>query len=379
MKARIGSTGAGFFYAKIMTVKKIILSGEIGWDITPSGVRGEIDAAAGADLDVHLASPGGFVTDGIEIYNLFRDYKRTYPAAQLSLTIKGDAMSMASYLAVNPAWDLVAAEDNAIFMIHNAWGGVVGDYRDMRKMAEVLDGMNGIIGKAYTAKTGKNEKEIRRMMDDETWYFGDEIKTAGFVDEIIKTESDKDRSAAMASGKMKFSALSKKLNEPADRCDVEKIAALLRPLQPAHNPATETRDNNYQEDSMTLEQFLKENPAARIEHEAAVKAATEAGYKQGKEDQLSINARAAKFAESADYPAAVKGLAIDVMQGKKSIDALEALAANADMLKELVSSQNAAVESQQSASTQGQHTPAPEIYSVAEMIKRDKLALGLEV
>ena len=113
----------------------INISGEIGCDVTPNKIKKQLDAAKGKDIDVHITSPGGFVFDGIEIFNAFRDYKKQYPKAQMMLTIKGLAASMASYLAVNPAFDLVAAEDNAVFMIHNAWGGAVGDYREMKKSA----------------------------------------------------------------------------------------------------------------------------------------------------------------------------------------------------------------------------------------------------
>ena len=94
-------------------MKKIILSGLVGDEITAANIRPQLNGAAGDDIGVHLSSIGGLVSAGLEIFNLFRDYRRDYPAARMTLSMKGEVASMASYLAVNPAFDLVAAEDNA--------------------------------------------------------------------------------------------------------------------------------------------------------------------------------------------------------------------------------------------------------------------------
>ena len=190
---------------------KILISGEIGWDVTPYSISKQLDEANGKDLDVHIASPGGYVSDGIEIFNMFRDYKRKFPESQSMATIKGVAASMATYLAVNPAFDLIAAEDNAVFMIHNVWGGTVGDYREMLKTAEVFQGFTGIIADAYVRKTGISKDKIKNMMDDESWFFGSEILDSGFVDEIIKTDDTADQAQSMAHAKLKFKNLSEKL------------------------------------------------------------------------------------------------------------------------------------------------------------------------
>ena len=157
----------------------INLSGEIGWDIIPADVKKELFAFNGQDVETHIASPGGFVFDGIELFNAYRDYKRQFPNAQMMLTIKGLAASMASYFAMNPAFDLVAAEDNAVFMIHNAWMGVIGDYQDLEKATEILYGLDNMLNSAYSRKTGKSKEEIKKLMDTESWYFGSEIKDAG--------------------------------------------------------------------------------------------------------------------------------------------------------------------------------------------------------
>jgi len=190
---------------------KILITGQIGYEVTPDSVREQLATAKGGDIDIHIASPGGYVSDGIEIYNLIRDYKRENPKSEIMATLKGYAMSMASYIAMNPAIDMLVAEDNAVFMIHNVWGGTVGDYREMRKTADIFEGLTGIIAKAYTTKTKKSGKEIRQMMDDETWLFGAEMKEAGFVDDIIPSEAETEKPAAISEARAIFNTVAGRL------------------------------------------------------------------------------------------------------------------------------------------------------------------------
>lgn len=346
---------------KIMP-KKIIISGEIGWEINPDGIRKALDEAAGEDLDIYIASPGGSVFRGIEIFNLFRDYKRTYPASQITATIKGMAASMATYLAVNPAFDLLAAEDNAVFMIHNAWGGVVGDYREVGKMAEVLNGVTQIIGRAYAARTGKSLKKIREMMDEETWLFGEEIKDAGFVDEIVKgDDSEPDKNAAITQARAAFSALSKKLAETPE--NYAQIAALITEA-PAHNPASTAGKNTMEVAPMTLKELLDANPAAKAEYDALLKnhedekkAQFEAGKKEG---ETAIKARiekAAPFVGSKSYPAKVSEHAIAVIKGEKPIESLDIVVATLDAIREQGNSAAAKTESADTAAATAQQEP----------------------
>ncbi len=57
-------------------MKKINISGEIGWNCVSENIRNEIIQAGGEDIEFNIASPGGFVYEGIEIFNMIRDYKR---------------------------------------------------------------------------------------------------------------------------------------------------------------------------------------------------------------------------------------------------------------------------------------------------------------
>jgi ATP-dependent Clp protease, protease subunit len=318
----------------------INISGEIGWDVMPDDIKKQLAEAKGKDIEVHVASPGGFVFDGIEIFNAFRDYKKQYPKAQMMLTIKGLAASMASYLAVNPAFDYVLAEDNAVFMIHNAWGGAVGDYREMKKTAEVLEGISDLLGQAYAKKTGKKKEEIKKSMDEESWYFGSEILEHGFVDDIIKAPEKIEKEKAVIDASIKFQAVSEKLVK--NKLDVMKLAAVLKPdteipdnisVTPAANSAGE--NNNITGGVvMTLDELKSQHPALYAE-------IFKAGYDSGKAEAMAVASKAATFAANKEYPEQIHAVALDVMQGKKSVETLETLVANADMIKEMLKSKSA--------------------------------------
>jgi len=383
----------------------INISGEIGWDVMPEDIKKQLNDAKGKDIEVQVASPGGFVFDGIEIFNAFRDYKKQYPKAQMMLTIKGLAASMASYLAVNPAFDLVAAEDNAVFMIHNAWGGAVGDYREMKKSAEVLEGISDLLGQAYAKKTGKKKEEIKKAMDDESWYFGNEILESGFVDEIIKSPEKKEKESALSESKIAMSLLGEKLVK--NKTDFAKLAAVLRhEEETANNKEVVTLEFKSEQldlinKKMSEIKDIVENsttPAAssagennnitggvvmtldelKSQHPALYNEIFKAGYDSGKAEAMAVASKAATFASSKEYPEQIHAVALEVMQGKKSMETLDVLVANADMIKEMLKSKSAQEEQPEGGNGQQEPAADDEAKFKAE-VARSRAALGLEV
>jgi hypothetical protein len=274
-------------------------------------------------------------------------------------------MSMASYIAMNPAIDMLVAEDNAVFMIHNVWGGTVGDYREMRKTADIFEGLTGIIAKAYTTKTKKSGKEIRQMMDDETWLFGAEMKEAGFVDDIIPSEAEIEKPAAISEARAIFNTVAGRLTGQ----DIQKAAELIRPLgdpematnftPKAQTPAQNAGNNTTEVQTMTLNQLMAENPAAKIELDAQLKASFEAGKSEGEKSVREAMSAAGKYlGPDTAYPAPIKALAVDVLNGKKSVEALETTVSAFDALRESQKSATAKDETDAAGETPGQQTPA---------------------
>ena len=205
---------------------------------------------------------------------MIRDYRRNNPDAKINIILKGLTASMATYIASSEVADSVMAEDNAVYMIHNPWSFAAGDYREMNNTGNLLEGLAKIIGLRYSKKTGKDIQESRKMMDDETWLFGEEIKEAGFIDDIIKTEnSDKDKSSMMASARLKVDAMLAKIRaDESYNENLMKAAAFIgnvKPTIPEKTPANIAVDNipaeggeTKKEADMTADELKKENPEA---------------------------------------------------------------------------------------------------------------------
>jgi ATP-dependent protease ClpP protease subunit len=202
-------------------MQQIKINGEIGFEVLTSDIEEALNNANG-DIELLIDSPGGSVFEGVTIFNLLRDYKK----GKITATINGVAASMASYIAM--VADELKVYDNSTFMIHNAWGITIGDYRDMQKTAEILQGLTKLLAKQYTLKTDLNEKEVQKMMDDESWFFGEEIVKSGFADSVIKTEKQEDKQSALALAKEKFKNSIKKIKEKEEGLNDEKVAALMK-------------------------------------------------------------------------------------------------------------------------------------------------------
>jgi len=69
-------------------------------------------------------------------------------------------------------------------MIHNAWGGMMGEAEDMRKTANLLEKLSNESALVYSRKTGLPVEDIKEMMDEETWLNASEALELGFIDTI---------------------------------------------------------------------------------------------------------------------------------------------------------------------------------------------------
>ena len=129
-------------------------------------------------LTVNINSGGGSVQAGQEIYSML--HNRT----DVEIKIQSMAYSAASVIAMANKCEISPV---AMIMIHNvSMNGAAGDYHDMQKNAEILRQMNAALASAYTAKTGKSQGEILKLMDEETWITAQQALDMGFVDGIIK-------------------------------------------------------------------------------------------------------------------------------------------------------------------------------------------------
>lgn len=129
-------------------------------------------------IDIYINSPGGDVSEGITIYNKLKRtkaYKRVY--------IDGLACSIASVIAM--AGNAIYMPKTSMMMVHNCWSMAIGNARELRKQADDLDKLNELGIAAYMSKFNGSEKELRKLLDEETYLTAQECLDKGLCTKIV--------------------------------------------------------------------------------------------------------------------------------------------------------------------------------------------------
>lgn len=156
----------------------VYLFDEIGlYGVTAQSFINDIKDYKEQPINLHINCVGGDVFEGMAIYNVLK--KRTQ---KTTVYIEGIAASMGSIIAL--AGDEVIMSENSLYMIHNAWGGTMGEASEMRKYADILEKLSNESADIYVKKTGLPLEEVKEMMDKETWLNAEEALRFGFIDTI---------------------------------------------------------------------------------------------------------------------------------------------------------------------------------------------------
>ncbi len=135
-------------------------------------------------LNVRLSSPGGSVGEGIAIMSALSSHR-----ANIHTYADSIVASMASGILMSG--EKIHMAENATLMIHDPLVLTMGNSRELRKVADLLDKFGDQLARNYSKQTesrnGINHAAILSAMSDETWFTAEEAKEAGFIDEIIET------------------------------------------------------------------------------------------------------------------------------------------------------------------------------------------------
>ena len=156
----------------------VYLFDEIGaYGVTAQSFINDIKDYKKQSLNLHINCVGGDVFEGMAIYNVLK--KRTQ---KTTIYIEGIAASMGSIIAL--AGDEVIMSENSLYMIHNAWGGTMGEASEMRKYADILEKLSNETADIYVKKTGLSIEIVKEMMNKETWMNANEALELGFIDAV---------------------------------------------------------------------------------------------------------------------------------------------------------------------------------------------------
>ena len=158
---------------------EIILSGVVGdgWGddpITKGGVRKALKSFGDGPITVRINSPGGAADEGIDIFNILRDYPGEVTTINDSL-----AASAASVIFLAGANRLM--NDGSRVMIHRAMGAPFGNVDEIRKGLAALESYDRSLVEIYSGFLAVDPAEILALMAAETWYNVDEAIEAGLA------------------------------------------------------------------------------------------------------------------------------------------------------------------------------------------------------
>ncbi|MBN2365725.1 MAG: Clp protease ClpP [Calditrichaeota bacterium] len=173
----------------------IDIDGEIGW-VTYDGEEWiwntkesikrqlkEISKLNAKKIIVNISSLGGFVDDGLAIHDILAQHP-----AEIETRVIGMTASAATIIA--QAGDIRKISNNALYLVHKAWGFAIGNSNDMKAMAADLDTIDDRIANIYAKRSGKDIQVFENLMKENDgsgkWIDAGEAEEYGLVDEVFE-------------------------------------------------------------------------------------------------------------------------------------------------------------------------------------------------
>lgn len=152
-------------------------------NVSPDKISDALKEANGDDVQLAIASNGGDVYAGSEIYTMLKQY-----SGKVTGVIQGLAASAASVIA--EACDHLVISPAAQMMIHRVSTYGEGNKNYYQHTADVLDTADQSLINVYVNKTGKKPEEIMAMLDKGTYLTAQQAVDQGFADEILSDKSE---------------------------------------------------------------------------------------------------------------------------------------------------------------------------------------------
>ena len=136
-------------------------------------------------INIYINSPGGFIEDGLAIFNTIRNAK-----AEVHTYNNGLTASMASVIML--AGKHRHFPTTSMFHLHSASMGIIGNAVELQEGAQQLNKFDDVLIKAIAEQSGLETSQIKAdWFDGKDYYFtGEESKKYGFATEVTKETTD---------------------------------------------------------------------------------------------------------------------------------------------------------------------------------------------
>jgi len=153
-------------------------------DMSSYTLKEEIDRADVDAINVYINSYGGEVGEALAIYSALRRHKAT-----VHTFCDGFACSAASVIFCAGEKRTMGAL--GLLMIHNCMSAPgYSNAKELRKAADDLDVINQSSIEAYKQVSVLEEKQIKKLMDSETWISAAKAVEWGFATDIADSEEE---------------------------------------------------------------------------------------------------------------------------------------------------------------------------------------------
>lgn len=151
------------------------------WEDDPDrsayNIVNELKAVTANNINVHINSYGGDVSEGLAIYNVLKNSNKN-----VVTYCDGFACSAASVVFMAGRERVMSPA--SLLMIHNAWTFAMGNSAELRKQADDLETITQASVEAYKLGASISEKEIKGLMDNETWILPEDALSWGFATKV---------------------------------------------------------------------------------------------------------------------------------------------------------------------------------------------------
>lgn len=166
----------------------IVISGYIGgWNASADYIRYKLSDFKNKRVDVCICSLGGYVDDGLQIYQMFKDH------GDVHAHFCGMSASAATFLAMG--CKTVDMAKNSLLLIHNGsmfidtWGSYNKEQIDalvaqLGKTRDDLQTIDEVIASIYADRCKKPVKDVLEKMKSAAWINSADALSFGLVDKI---------------------------------------------------------------------------------------------------------------------------------------------------------------------------------------------------
>lgn len=143
-----------------------------------TGLVKNLEEAEG-DLELHINSKGGDAFEGMAILNTLKNYTDGEKVA----IVDGFCASAATLPLF--AMDKVKAHPTTMFCFHKSGTMAFGHATDLRKAADDLERIDGVVTDLYMTKFKGSREELDSVLEEDRLMSAEEALLLGLIDEII--------------------------------------------------------------------------------------------------------------------------------------------------------------------------------------------------